>query len=307
MRALVVTAPREAGVLEVPDRSHGQASCSSRSNASGSAAPMSSSTRARWRTSSRASCISRCGSGTSGQVASSPQGPRMTMAGSASASRATPCSAADSASTASRAPARLPDPVRGRHPRRVGWRARRTRARADAVRVRDPRAREPCSGRARRARRQRPPCGPGRALEPGHRVLVLGSGTIGLLAAQFALAAGAEVHVAGKRAGSLALAVTLGVQNTTTLEDSRRARGPLRLGHRGDEHRHHAALSVRLAKPAGRVVYIGLSSTPSLVDSRGIALKDITAVGILSASPVWPARSRASRAARSCPTRSSAR
>ena len=40
-----------------------------------------------------------------------------------------------------------------------------------------------------------------------------------------------------------------------------------------------------LAKPAGRVVYIGLSSTPSLVDSRHIALKDITAVGILSASP----------------------
>ena len=45
------------------------------------------------------------------------------------------------------------------------------------------------------------------------------------------------------------------------------------------------ALSVRLAKPAGRVVYIGLSSTPSLVDSREIVLKDITAVGILSASP----------------------
>ena len=33
------------------------------------------------------------------------------------------------------------------------------------------------------------------------------------------------------------------------------------------------------------MVYIGLSSTPSLVDSRDIALKDITAVGILSASP----------------------
>ena len=45
------------------------------------------------------------------------------------------------------------------------------------------------------------------------------------------------------------------------------------------------ALSVRLAKPAGRVVYIGLSSTPSLVDSREIVLKDLTAVGILSASP----------------------
>ncbi|MEQ1737035.1 MAG: hypothetical protein ABL886_11610, partial [Rhodoglobus sp.] len=45
------------------------------------------------------------------------------------------------------------------------------------------------------------------------------------------------------------------------------------------------ALSVRLTKPGGRVVYIGLSSTPSLVDTRDIALKDITAVGILSASP----------------------
>ena len=46
-----------------------------------------------------------------------------------------------------------------------------------------------------------------------------------------------------------------------------------------------AALSVHLAKPAGRVVFIGLSSTPSLVDTRDIVLKDITAVGIPSASP----------------------
>ena len=42
---------------------------------------------------------------------------------------------------------------------------------------------------------------------------------------------------------------------------------------------------MRLAKPAGRVVFIGLSSTPSLADTRDVALKDITAVGILSASP----------------------
>ena len=45
------------------------------------------------------------------------------------------------------------------------------------------------------------------------------------------------------------------------------------------------ALAVRLVKPAGRVVFIGISSTPSRVDSRDIALKDVTAVGILSASP----------------------
>ncbi|MET0781809.1 MAG: alcohol dehydrogenase catalytic domain-containing protein [Microbacterium sp.] len=123
-------------------------------------------------------------------------------------------------------------------------------------------------------------------ISPGDRVLVLGSGTIGLLAAQFALAAGAEVHVGGVREGSLALARSLGVHHTKQLADL--ADSP------SDQYAAvieatsndaMPALSVRLAKPAGRVVYIGLSSGPSLVDSRDIALKDITAVGILSASP----------------------
>jgi threonine dehydrogenase-like Zn-dependent dehydrogenase len=44
------------------------------------------------------------------------------------------------------------------------------------------------------------------------------------------------------------------------------------------------ALAVRLTRPAGRVVFIGLSAVPSLVDARDIALQDITAVGVLSAS-----------------------
>ena len=35
----------------------------------------------------------------------------------------------------------------------------------------------------------------------------------------------------------------------------------------------------------GRVVYVGLAGTPSTVDTRQITLKDVTAVGILSASP----------------------
>ena len=124
------------------------------------------------------------------------------------------------------------------------------------------------------------------AIEPGMRVLVLGSGTIGLLAAQFALAEGAEVHVAGVRPGSLELARALGVHHTCHLYN-------LATGY---DHQFDAvieatsietmpALAVSLTKPAGRVVYIGLSSTPSLIDSRQVALKDITAVGILSASP----------------------
>ncbi|MBA3907304.1 MAG: alcohol dehydrogenase, partial [Pseudonocardiales bacterium] len=45
------------------------------------------------------------------------------------------------------------------------------------------------------------------------------------------------------------------------------------------------AKAVELVEPAGRVVYVGLAGSPSLVDTRALALKDVTAVGILSASP----------------------
>jgi threonine dehydrogenase-like Zn-dependent dehydrogenase len=44
------------------------------------------------------------------------------------------------------------------------------------------------------------------------------------------------------------------------------------------------AMAVQLVEPGKRVVYIGLASHPSLVDSRALALKDVTAVGILGGS-----------------------
>ena len=123
-------------------------------------------------------------------------------------------------------------------------------------------------------------------IEPGHKVLVLGSGTIGLLAAQFALAEGAEVHVGGKREGSLELARSLGVHHTWQLDDLATWE-PDQFDAVIDATSIATApsLSVRLTKPAGHVVYIGLSSTPSLVDSRDIVFKDFTVEGILSASP----------------------
>lgn len=122
------------------------------------------------------------------------------------------------------------------------------------------------------------------SLEPGQRLLILGSGTIGLLAAQFALARGIEVHLAGARTSSLDLAAEFGVQHTGTIEsydepdafdgviDATSLAGS-------------PARAARLVKPAGRIVLIGLSGTPSLLDTRDLALKDVTAVGILSASP----------------------
>ncbi|MFB7893571.1 zinc-binding dehydrogenase [Microbacterium sp. NPDC056044] len=123
-------------------------------------------------------------------------------------------------------------------------------------------------------------------ITPGDSVLVLGSGTIGLLTAQFALAAGAQVHVGGVREGSLELARALGVQYTWQLSELAESAGDrFDAVIEATSNRAMPALAVRLAKPAGRVVYIGLSAAPSLVDTRDIALKDITAVGVLSASP----------------------
>jgi threonine dehydrogenase-like Zn-dependent dehydrogenase len=122
-------------------------------------------------------------------------------------------------------------------------------------------------------------------IQAGQKVLVLGSGTIGLLAAQFALADGAEVHVAGVRERSLALARTLHVHQTWQLSDLDSIANRFDAVIDATSLETSPALAVKLTKPAGRVVYIGLSSTPSLVDTRDIALKDITAVGILSASP----------------------
>ena len=199
MRALVVTAPRQAAVLDVPDPvPAAPESCSSRSSGSASAAPTSSSTRARWRTSSRGTRTSRCASGTSGPAASARcdgapptsgwLGKRVTGDTMLGCGHCEYCSR--------RSPARLPRPLRGRHPRRLGGCARRegrsfpTRfayeipehvSLAAAALV------EPGGNSLRAVRAAN--------IEPGHRVLVLGSGTIGLLAAQFALAAGAEVHV----------------------------------------------------------------------------------------------------------------
>jgi threonine dehydrogenase-like Zn-dependent dehydrogenase len=120
------------------------------------------------------------------------------------------------------------------------------------------------------------------SLSPGDFVLILGPGTIGLLAAQFALALGAQVHLMGVTERSLAFARTLGVHGSwspheipslpwdAVIDAANAAALP--------------ALALDLVEPGKRVVYIGLSGTPSLIDTRTVALKDVSAVGILSAS-----------------------
>ncbi len=131
------------------------------------------------------------------------------------------------------------------------------------------------------------------ALAPGDRLLVLGPGTIGLLAAQFALAQAAEVHVLGQTPESVGFAAALGVAGAWTagtlpslpfdavIDCSNAADLP--------------ALALELVEPGKRFVYVGLAGRPSLIDTRAMVLKDVTAVGILGGSRALAGDDRALR------------
>lgn len=124
------------------------------------------------------------------------------------------------------------------------------------------------------------------ALDPdtaGGRVLVLGPGTIGLLSAMFLRAAGAEVHLMARDDDSTAFARTLGFQRVWR-EDSLPDE-PYDAVIDASFAPHLPALALDLVEPAGRLVYIGLAGRPSMIDTRTLVLKDVTAVGILSGSP----------------------
>ena len=120
----------------------------------------------------------------------------------------------------------------------------------------------------------------------GARVLVMGPGTIGLLAAQFALAHGAEVHVAGLDDASLEMARASGVAGAWTMAELPRVAYDSVIDATNDPAAPGRALD--LVEPGGRVVYIGLAGVPSTIDTRALVLRDVTAVGILSGSPGLP-------------------
>lgn len=118
---------------------------------------------------------------------------------------------------------------------------------------------------------------------PGKKVLVWGSGTIGLLTAQFALAMGAEVHMIGRNPSTLSLAKDLGVHFSAQEFDE--VDGGFDAIIDATNSAAIPAEALAHVEPGGRVVYIGVSGEPSTLDSRSLVLKDVTAVGILSASP----------------------
>jgi threonine dehydrogenase-like Zn-dependent dehydrogenase len=117
---------------------------------------------------------------------------------------------------------------------------------------------------------------------PGRRVLVCGPGTIGLLTTAFAAAAGAEVDILAADGSRRALGSSFGATGYWVADD------PPPVTYDAvvdctDDHRV-PALALALAERAGRVVFIGISGAPSLIDSRDLVLGDLTAVGVLGAS-----------------------
>ncbi len=124
------------------------------------------------------------------------------------------------------------------------------------------------------------------AVSAGERLLVIGTGTIGLLAAQLACSDGVEVHLAGVEGPGLQFARGRGLGETSTLDDVPGL--PFDAVIDASNGPGVPAQAVHLVEPGRRVVFIGLSLEPSNVDSRAIALKDVTAVGILGASAGLP-------------------
>jgi threonine dehydrogenase-like Zn-dependent dehydrogenase len=123
----------------------------------------------------------------------------------------------------------------------------------------------------------------GAALRPDDRVLILGPGTIGLLCAMFARAAGAEVHLLGRSERSLAFARSVGFEQVWT--EASLPEMPFDAVIDASNSPSLPAKALDLVEPGRRVVYVGLAGTPSDIDTRALVLKDVTAVGILSASP----------------------
>ncbi len=123
----------------------------------------------------------------------------------------------------------------------------------------------------------------GADVHEGDRVLVLGPGTIGLLVGMFARAAGAEVHVLGRSERSLDFAERLGFEHVWTQASLPGL--PFDAVIDASNAPAMPAKALELVEPGRRVVFVGLAGSPSEVDTRTMALKDVTAVGVLSASP----------------------
>jgi threonine dehydrogenase-like Zn-dependent dehydrogenase len=122
----------------------------------------------------------------------------------------------------------------------------------------------------------------GARVSPGERLLVIGAGTIGLLAALIARARGAAITIAGRSPTSIDFARSLGFDALATREIAPEMRFDAVIDASTDAS--SPGFAVDHVEPGRRVSLIGIAAQPSLVDTRRLTLGEITAVGVLSGS-----------------------
>lgn len=120
-------------------------------------------------------------------------------------------------------------------------------------------------------------------LTAGERVLIMGPGTIGLLCAMFARAAGAEVHLMGRTVRSLEFPGAFGWDGLWT-EENLPTDLPWHAVIDASNAPQLPGKALQVVEPGRRIVLVGLAGSPSMIDTRDLALHDVTAVGILGAS-----------------------
>ncbi|KGA17813.1 hypothetical protein GM51_9690 [freshwater metagenome] len=120
-------------------------------------------------------------------------------------------------------------------------------------------------------------------LKAGERLLIFGPGTIGLLCALIAKSRGIEVHLVGIEERSLTFARQFGFAGVHHIGAIPQL--PIHAVIDATFNNEIPALALELLEPGRTVVYIGIAGIPSMIDSRTLVLKDLTAVGILSGSP----------------------
>jgi L-iditol 2-dehydrogenase len=120
-------------------------------------------------------------------------------------------------------------------------------------------------------------------LREGDEVLVTGPGTIGLLAAQVARAAGASVHVRGTPADEarLGAARALGFETSTSDDGPREADVAVECS----GHPSGMAFGLESARRGGRYVAIGLAGTPVTIPFDLVCFHELTVTSGFASTP----------------------
>jgi L-iditol 2-dehydrogenase len=121
-------------------------------------------------------------------------------------------------------------------------------------------------------------------LSPGDRVLVVGPGPIGLLAAQVARAAGGEVHVRGTARDEVRLAAagSLGFATSTT---EGAAPGEFDVVVECSGHEAGMAFALESAARGGRYVQMGLAGKPVSVPFDLVCFKELSVSSGFASTP----------------------